>query len=389
MHSIMSRSFSFLKVILVAALVSLSVFASIAEPAPSTVPSATIVSTATNTGPVIKFAEVLYDFGKVDSGTVVKHDYAFTNIGDQTLIVTNVQPSCGCTTAGSWDKMVEPGKTGIIPIQFNSTGYGGAVAKSITVTCNDPTNGILVLQLRGTAWKPIDISPGFVMFNLSADVQSNETKVVKIVSNLEDPVTVSAPTWSNNTFKAELKTLKEGKEFELDVTVVTPLTNTVSAPITLKTSSAKMPVITVTAYAMLMPAITINPPQITLPGGPLPSETKPTVMIQNNGTNILALSEPTLSAEGATIQIKEVQPGRMFTLALSFPAGFQIQPGHPVEASVKSNHPKFPLIKVPIYQMPPPAKTASDPTAGTDPPQSVVATGQLIPTSAAPAPAKK
>src|ERR1041384_5625607 len=210
------RRSSFPKVILVAALVSLSVFASIAEPAPSTVPSPTTVSTATNTGPMIKFAEVLYDFGKVDSGTVVKHDYAFTNIGDQTLVVTNVQPSCGCTTAGSWDKVVEPGKTGIIPIQFNSTGYGGAVAKSITVTCNDPTNGILVLQLRGTAWKAIDISPGFVMFNLSSDVQSNETKVVKIVSNLEDPVTVSAPNWSNNTFKAELKTLKDGKEVELE-----------------------------------------------------------------------------------------------------------------------------------------------------------------------------
>jgi hypothetical protein len=389
MHSIMPRPSSSLTVIVLAASVSLGLLASLAEPAPSTSASTPNPSPATNTGPIIKFAELAYDFGKVDSGTVVKHDYAFTNTGDQTLVVTNVQPSCGCTTAGSWDKTVEPGKTGIIPIQFNSTGYGGAVVKSITVTCNDLTNGIVVLQLKGTAWKPIDISPGFVMFNLSADVQTNETKAVKIVSNLEEPVTVSEPTWSNNTFKAELKTLKEGKEFELDLTVVTPLTNTLSAPITLRTSSAKMPVITVTAYAMVMPAITVNPPQVTLPGGPLPSETKQTVMIQNTTTNILALSEPTLSVEGGDIQIKEVQPGRMFTLALSFPAGFQIQPGHQVEVSVKSNHPKFPLIKVPIYQMPPPPKTASDPAAGTAPPQSVVATGQLIPTSAAPAPARK
>ena len=166
--------------ILVATSVSLGWLGSIAEPAPS--PSAATTSPATNIGPIIKFAELAYDFGKVDSGTVVKHEYAFTNIGDQTLEITNVQPSCGCTTAGKWDKAVEPGKTGMIPIEFNSTAYGGAVTKTITVTSNDPTNGVVVLQLKGTAWKPINISPGFVMFNLSADIQTNETKVVRIVS---------------------------------------------------------------------------------------------------------------------------------------------------------------------------------------------------------------
>jgi len=368
MHSIMPLRSSFVMPILVATSVSLGWLGSIAEPAPS--PSAATTSPATNIRPIIKFAELAYDFGKVDSGTVVKHEYAIPNIGDQTLEITNVQPSCGCTTAGKWDKAVEPGKTGMIPIEFNSTAYGGAVTKTITVTSNDPTNGVVVLQLKGTAWKPINISPGFVMFNLSADIQTNETKVVRIVSNLEDPVTLSAPTWSNNTFQAELKTIKEGKEFELDVTVVPPLTNTVSAPITLKTSSPKMPVITLTAYAMVLPVITVNPPQITLPVGPLPTEAKPSVMIQNNSTNVLALSEPRLTAEGTDIQIKEVQPGHMFTLALSFPAGFQIQPDHPVEASVKSNNPKFPLIKVPVYQMaprppaPPQPAPAAQPKAG-------------------------
>src|SRR5262249_6969432 len=94
--------------------------ASSAEPQPAALLSATAESPTTNSGPTIKCEELLYDFGKVDAGTLVKHEYMFTNIGNQTLVVSNVQPSCGCTTAGAWDKVVEPGKTGIIPIQFNS-----------------------------------------------------------------------------------------------------------------------------------------------------------------------------------------------------------------------------------------------------------------------------
>src|SRR2546425_2503866 len=69
--------------------------------------------------PKIQFAEIAYDFGKVNSGVAVKHVFVFTNIGKATLQIIDVRPGCGCTTAGTWDKQVEPGKTGSIPLEFN------------------------------------------------------------------------------------------------------------------------------------------------------------------------------------------------------------------------------------------------------------------------------
>src|SRR6516165_8664222 len=94
-----------------------------AEPAvtPATPASSTIASKAP--APKIQFSELTYDFGKADSGTLIKHIYVFTNSGDAILEITGVKPGCGCTTAGDWDKRVEPTKTGTIPIQFNSAGY--------------------------------------------------------------------------------------------------------------------------------------------------------------------------------------------------------------------------------------------------------------------------
>ena len=85
------------------------------------------VTVAVSSGPKIQFADTTFDFGKIDSGQVVKHEFVFTNTGSATLEIKDVRPGCGCTTAGTWDKTVEPGKTGMIPLQFNSTGFGGTV----------------------------------------------------------------------------------------------------------------------------------------------------------------------------------------------------------------------------------------------------------------------
>ena len=52
-------------------------------------------------GPKIQFAEIVYDFGKVSSGEVVKHSFVFTNIGTAKLEIKDVRPGCGCTTAGT------------------------------------------------------------------------------------------------------------------------------------------------------------------------------------------------------------------------------------------------------------------------------------------------
>src|SRR5437016_9584338 len=122
-------------------------------------PATNAPSSTNGIGPKIQFEQSVYDFGKVSAGEAVKHTYIFTNVGDTLLELSNVQPSCGCTTAGEWSRKVEPGKTGAIPVQFNSGAYNGGVTKTVTVTSNDKGQPTVTLQLKGTIWKPIDVSP--------------------------------------------------------------------------------------------------------------------------------------------------------------------------------------------------------------------------------------
>jgi hypothetical protein len=293
--------------------VGTAVWAAEQPPAPTTLaPAATNVL-----GPKIKFETTVHDFGKAKSGDQVKYTYVFTNVGDQSLELSGVQ-ACGCITA-DWTKKVEPGKTGAVPIGFNSAGYSGPVVKMITVTCNDRANPRPVLQFKGTIWKPIDVNPQFA-------------------------------------FAAVLKTNQPGKEFRVVIAPVSPLpSGNAQAQITLKTSSTNMPVITITAFANVQPPVTINPPQIALPAAPLAQPLTNTISFIDNSTNAMALSEPAVNATGVDVQLREVLPGRQFAATLTFPQGFEITTGQKAELSIKSSLPLVPALKVPILQTPRPA----------------------------------
>jgi hypothetical protein len=120
-----------------------------------------------------------------------------------------------------------------------------------------------------------------------------------------------------------------------------------------------MPTITLNAYLVVVQPVVTSPNQIILPAGPLTDAVKSVVMIRNDGTNSLVLSEPGVNAPGADVSVVETVIGRMFTLSVNFPAGLQIKPDEKFEVTVKSNHPKFPLIRVPVIQAQPHTATVS------------------------------
>lgn len=348
-----------------------------AAAAPAPAPAAPVTG-----GPRIKFESTVHDFGKISGGDIAKCDFVFTNVGDKLLEITDVHPSCGCTTAGQWTRQVEPGKTGIIPLQFNSANFNGAVTKTATVTCNDPTQQSIILQLKATIWRPIEVTPQFAILNLTTEAPSNST-IVRIVNNLDTPLTLSDVESKNPAFAAEVKTVTEGKEYQLVVRTVPPFpTANVQGQVTVKTSSTNMPLVSVTAWANLQQTVMAMPAQVSLPAGPLANSLTQTVWVRNNSSNNISLSEAAVNAKGADVQLKDFQPGRYFSLTLTFPAGFQVGATEKVELSVKTSHPQYPVIKIPVIQ--PQAVQPAVPF-GPLPPPPATPTSSAVPKPAAPA----
>jgi len=113
--------------------------------------------------PKIKFKEESWNFGKVNQGEVLDHEFVFTNSGDATLIIQKVSTTCGCTAALASEDKIAPGKEGKIEIKFDTRGYGGALSKLIFVESNDPTEARKQLQISADIETPpgakIDINP--------------------------------------------------------------------------------------------------------------------------------------------------------------------------------------------------------------------------------------
>jgi hypothetical protein len=324
-----------------------------AEPlSPLPIEGALTNSLSTNDpGPRIQFAAPVHDFGKVVAGEVVKHDFVFTNVGDAELVLSGVYASCGCTALGNWTRQVEPGNTGIIPLQFNSSHFNGPVAKSATVACNDKKRPTTMLQIKGTVWKPIDVSPQTVILTVVPDSPSNTPAVVRIVSSLDEPIILSNLQYNTNAFAVEMKTNQPGKEFLLSIQAVPPFgRGTVQGVISVNTSSTNVPVINVTAVANVQPALVVMPSQIMLPPIVASNTIPCAVSIRNNSAGPLTLSEPSINAPGIDVQIREVIPGRQFTVTATFPAGFEMADGRDLELTVKTSNPQHPNVVVPVRQ---------------------------------------
>ncbi|GAK77024.1 MULTISPECIES: DUF1573 domain-containing protein [Nonlabens] len=98
--------------------------------------------------PAMTFEQVEYDFGTVDEGTVVEHEYKFKNTGSAPLIVVNAKGSCGCTVP-TWSKEpIAPGEEGSMLVKFNTNGKPNNQTKTVTIKANTES-GTESIRIKG------------------------------------------------------------------------------------------------------------------------------------------------------------------------------------------------------------------------------------------------
>lgn len=97
--------------------------------------------------PVLEFAALDHDFGKVIEGELVSFAFKFKNTGQSDLIIANISASCGCT-AGKFPKTpVKPGEENFIEVSFDSSGREGFQSKTLTVAANtQPSTTTLTIK---------------------------------------------------------------------------------------------------------------------------------------------------------------------------------------------------------------------------------------------------
>lgn len=332
-------------------------------------------------GPGIAFDTPAYNFGKMMGGADVRHDFWFTNIGTEKLEVSAVRPSCGCTTAGDWDRVVDPGKSGRIPIRMTTGKISGHIAKTITVTTNAKEQSNVILRVEGDLWQPVQITPQFIaMGRLQGDTLTKPTTREAIIeSNVTEPLEIKSVDTQSALFKAEVQPMVPGKKYKLIVTSVPPFQpGSVVANIKVLTNSTAVPEIVIPASAFIPPPIQVIPPQLHLPAN-MAAAYERKIYIQNNANEAFTLSNLRCPDTKLDVSVTP-KPGPMgYEVLVKVPPNYTV-PGTGVMISLDTTVAAAKTIQIPVTQgavgsMPPPVppmtagqaqplKPAADPHAG-------------------------
>lgn len=166
----------------------------------------------------LDFPTTLKEIHAPADAKIVTADFEFTNKSDKSVNVAKVDPTCSCISVKIKDGKLRyaPGESGVIRTQFDMGNFSGTVDKMVAVWLDNDPVGKPSLSLTVRVHIPVLVSlePKTVKWDLGgkADPQS-----IRIKMNHTSPIHVTGTTSSSEAFKLELKTIKDGQEYELVV----------------------------------------------------------------------------------------------------------------------------------------------------------------------------
>lgn len=109
--------------------------------------AATTATVKNATPSALAWKEDTFNFGDIEKGKPVSHEFSFKNTTKQTVLITNVKASCGCTATNYTKTPIKPGETGTVTATYNAANPGN-FTKTVTVTTND-SDVAKILTIKG------------------------------------------------------------------------------------------------------------------------------------------------------------------------------------------------------------------------------------------------
>ncbi len=150
---------------------------------------------------------------------VVTAEFKFSNSGTDAVSIRKHDASCSCMAVEiSGGKLIyQPGETGTIRANFDMGNFSGSVDKSVLLWLDDDPQDkpSVVLTTRVAIPVLVAVEPKTLQWDLGSE---GSAQVIRIKMNHDIPIHVKSVKCSSEAFSHELKTIKEGEEYEIRVT---------------------------------------------------------------------------------------------------------------------------------------------------------------------------
>lgn len=178
------------------------------------------------------------------SQSPLKYDLIIRNTGNQNLKISNVRPTCGCTTAPLEKDELKPNESTKISITFNVAQNSGPVSKQIFIYSNDPVNPSINYTLMAEVVRPLTVSPSTHMSfkDLVVGLVGESTLKIKNTSNKNITMTDFKTTPAELTINLSgTKRLRPGEEVELKAKIMPLRVGNLNTRISIKTDHPDFP----------------------------------------------------------------------------------------------------------------------------------------------------
>ncbi|MCH8840311.1 MAG: DUF1573 domain-containing protein [Planctomycetes bacterium] len=156
------------------------------------------------------FNKVEHDFGTVARGSDTVYKFEVTNLYKQTMKITRVRTSCGCTSPTVENGTIKTYEKAYIVAKFNTRTYTGRHGATLTISFAPPYSAEVQVRVHGNIRRDVVFSPGAIAFS---NVDEGEIR--------EQTVTVSyagRANWSivdvtndNDHFEVELSEISRSR----------------------------------------------------------------------------------------------------------------------------------------------------------------------------------
>jgi hypothetical protein len=169
----------------------------------------------------LDFPETLKEVHAPADAKTVMAEFEFTNRTDKPVNVAKADPTCSCIAVTIKDGKLRyaPGESGVIRAEFDMGNFSGVVDKVVAVWLdNDPADKpSLSLTVRVHIPMLVTLEPKTVKWELGG---KGEPQTIHIQMNHSKPIHITGTSSSSKAFAQELKTIEDGKSYDLIVTPV-------------------------------------------------------------------------------------------------------------------------------------------------------------------------
>jgi hypothetical protein len=169
----------------------------------------------------LEFSEPLKEVHPPVDVSTYTADFNFTNKSDKPVTIAKADPSCSCIKAQISNGKLKyaPGESGTIRTTFEMGNFSGIVDKTLPIYLEgDPADKPSIqLTLRVHIPVLVGLEPKTLRWEVDG---KPDPKTIQIRMAEGQTIRVTKVTSSSEAFKYELKTLEEGKSYDL---IVTPM----------------------------------------------------------------------------------------------------------------------------------------------------------------------